>query len=72
VSSPQQVFCSFEETAVFDSLPLARQCKSRITGADGAIFESTHFEPGRPPDIARRPFHRNQTGALATSPLSSG
>ena len=40
----------------FDSPPSLGQCKSRLTGADGAISKARNFEPGRPPDIARRPF----------------
>jgi hypothetical protein len=42
---------------IFDWPPLAFRCKSRITGADGAFSKASDFEPGRPPDIARRPFH---------------
>jgi hypothetical protein len=76
VSSPQQVFCSFKGTAIFDSqLHLPMQV-SHNRGGRG-YFRKQDFEPGRPPDIARRPFpvfpHNApvQTCAL-TSPRPSG
>jgi hypothetical protein len=37
--------------------PSTRQCQSDNAGADGAFLELSNFEPGRPLDIARRPFH---------------
>ena len=34
----------------------ASQCKSPAPGADGVFSKPRDFEPGRPPDIAWRPF----------------
>jgi hypothetical protein len=34
----------------------------RSTPGGRAFSKSNHFEPGRAPDIARRPFHGNQIG----------
>jgi hypothetical protein len=49
----------------------ARKCELTKTGADGAVSKARNFEPGRPPDIARRPFHGNQTSP-GTKPKPAG
>jgi hypothetical protein len=40
----------------FGVAPFARQCKSANTGADGAFWKVSNFEPGRPLDIAPATF----------------
>jgi hypothetical protein len=61
VSSPQQVFCSFDGTALLIRAPLST-VQAYDTGADGAISKASNFEPGRPLDIARRPFQLSPVG----------
>jgi hypothetical protein len=35
-----------------------------------AFLKASNFEPGRPPDIARRPFHGNQIGGTCSQAAS--
>jgi hypothetical protein len=41
--------------SIFDSRAFLNKCKPTIPGRKG-YFRKQDFEPGRPPDIARRPF----------------
>ena len=54
LTATTRLFLQWEQQ--FQFVALRSPCKSRQTGAD-AHFRKQDFEPGRPPDIARRPFH---------------
>ncbi|MDR3489188.1 MAG: hypothetical protein P4M05_30355 [Bradyrhizobium sp.] len=62
VSSPQQLFCSFAGTTFLIRSLVSVVEVSRYRG-ERAFSKASNFEPGRPPDIARRPFQFSPTGA---------
>jgi hypothetical protein len=66
VLARQQFVCSFYGTTVLIRALRSPMQVSQNRGGR-AFSKASNFEPGRPPDIARRPIHGHQTGA--PSPL---